>query len=31
VSEGDTLKVLVDRERVKVRINGIDAPDCRGG
>ena len=27
ISDGDTLTVLVDKRQVKVRINGIDAPE----
>src|SRR5262245_16509718 len=27
ISDGDTLAVLVERQEVKVRINGIDAPE----
>src|SRR4030095_17110161 len=27
ISDGDTLTILVDKRQVKVRINGIDAPE----
>jgi endonuclease YncB( thermonuclease family) len=29
ISDGDTITVLVERQQVKVRINGIDAPEKR--
>ena len=29
ISDGDTLTVLADRERIRVRIDGIDAPEIR--
>ena len=29
VTDGDTITVLVDREQVKVRLDGIDAPERR--
>ena len=29
ISDGDTLTVLADRHRIRVRIDGIDAPEIR--
>lgn len=29
VSDGDTLKVLVDKEQITIRLSGIDAPELR--
>ena len=29
ISDGDTLTVLADRQRIRVRIDGIDAPEIR--